>query len=147
MKTIETAEVARIVSQITEPVLGITFTAANAPQANVGADWKTAALPIHGGDPITVAVAADEVCGRQLGATMFATPADAVDDAMVDDALCELVNMTAGLLKSALRIDQALGLPTMRQAEILQDSDGSWSQHYLRAGQLNLVLAVATRIC
>jgi hypothetical protein len=147
MKTLETAEMARIVSQITEPVLGITFTEATAPQASVGADWKTAALPIHGGFPITVAVAADSVCGRQLGATMFATPAESVDDTMVNDALCELVNMTAGLLKSALRIDQALGLPTIRQAEILTDGDGSWSQHFLRAGQLNLVLAVATRIC
>jgi hypothetical protein len=147
MKTIETAEMARIVSQITESVLGITFTEASAPQATVGTDWKTAALPIQGGFPITVMVAADDACCRTLGATMFATPAERVDDTMVADALCELVNMTAGLLKSALHIDQALGLPTMRQPEILQESDGAWSQHYLRAGQLNLVLAVATRIC
>jgi hypothetical protein len=146
MKTIETSEMARIVSQITEPVLGITFTVATAPQEAVGTDWKTAALPIDGGFPITVAVAADAACGRQLGATMFAMPAETVDDTMVADALCELVNMTAGLLKSALHIDQALGLPTMRQSQILQQSDGEWSQHFLRAGQLNLVLAVATRI-
>lgn len=147
MRTIETSEMARIVSQVTEPVLGITFTAASAPQATVGADWKTAALPIHGGFPITVAVAADDACGRQLGSTMFATPAEKVDESMVADALCELVNMTAGLLKSTLRIDQALGLPSMRPSEILQESSGSWSQHFLRAGQLNLILAVATRIC
>ena len=147
MKTLETTEIAKIVSQITEPVLGITFSAASSPQTSVSADWKTASLPIHGGNPITVAVAADEACGRQLGATMFATPTEKVDEAMVDDALCELVNMTAGRLKSALRIDQALGLPTIRPPEILQDGDGTWSQHFLRAGQLNLVLAVATRIC
>jgi hypothetical protein len=147
MKTLETAEMARIVSQITEPVLGITFTEASGAQATVGSDWKTAALPIHGGNPITVAVAADDACCRTLGATMFATPSERVDDTMVADALCELVNMTAGLLKSALRIDQALGLPSMRQPNILHEGGDAWSQHYQRAGQLNLVLAVATRIC
>jgi hypothetical protein len=30
---------------------------------------------------------------------------------MMDDSLCELVNMTAGLLKSAMSLNQALGLP------------------------------------
>jgi len=147
MKAIATAEMARIVSQVTEPVLGITFTEASGAQASVGADWKTAALPIHGGYPITVAVSADDVCCRTLGATMFAAPAESVDEAMVADALCELVNMTAGLLKSTMRIDQALGLPSMRQSGILLEGGGTWSHHFLRAGQLNLVLAVATRIC
>jgi hypothetical protein len=46
-----------------------------------------------------------------------------------------------------MRIDEALGLPSMRETDILQRADGGWSQHYLRAGQLNLVLAVATRLC
>lgn len=146
MKTLETAEMARIVSQVTEPVLGITFNEAREAPLAVGTDWKTAALPIEGGHPITVAVAADDACCRQLGATMFATKAEIVDETMVADALCELVNMTAGLVKSALRIDQALGLPTMRESEMLKTSDGSWSHHFLRAGDLNLVLAVATRI-
>jgi len=146
MKTIETSEMARIVSQVTEPVLGITFSAAREAPLEVGTDWKTAALPIEGGNPITVAVAADDACCRQLGATMFATKAEIVDETMVADALCELVNMTAGLVKSAMRIDQALGLPTMRESKILTTADGSWSQHFLRAGDLNLVLAVSTRI-
>ena len=147
MKTLETAEMARIVSQVTEPVLGITFTEASDHQASVGSDWKTAALPIRGGFPITVAVAADDACCRTLGATMFAAAAENVDETMVDDALCELVNMTAGLLKSAMHIDQTLGLPSMRQPELLLEDGGTWSHHFLRAGQLNLVLAVATRIC
>jgi len=147
MNRLETAEMARIVSQVTEPVLGITFSEATQPQSAVGPDWRTASLPIAGGNPLTVAVAADDACCRTLGASMFATKVEAVDDAMVADALCELVNMTAGLLKSAMRIDEALGLPSMRETDILHQADGAWSQHYLRAGQLNLVLAVATRLC
>ncbi|MBM4244781.1 MAG: chemotaxis protein CheX [Deltaproteobacteria bacterium] len=147
MNRLETAEMARIVSQVTEPVLGLTFTEAAHPQSEIGPDWRTAALPIAGGTPLTVAVAADDACCRTLSATMFAAKTDVVDDAMMADTLCELVNMTAGLLKSAMRIDQALGLPAMRGTDILHRADGRWSQHYLRAGQLNLVLAVATRLC
>ena len=146
MNQIETAEMARIVSQVTEPVLGLTFTEATQPQSEIGPDWRTAALPIAGGTPLAVAVAADDACCRTLSATMFATKAEVVDDTMVADALCELVNMTAGLLKSAMGVDQSLGLPSMRRTDLLSDDDGSWKHHYLRAGELNLVLAVATRI-
>ena len=42
---------------------------------------------------------------------MFACPPGEVDSAMMNDSLCELVNMTAGLLKSAMSLNQALGLP------------------------------------
>ena len=141
-----TAEMARIVSQVTQPMLGITFAPAGDPVSAIGPSWKTAALPIQGGRPLTVAVSADEASGQALGARMFGAALHEVDGTMVADALCELVNMTAGLLKSALRIDQALGLPSMREQAIFDHSDGRWSHYYLRAGQLNLVLAVATRI-
>jgi hypothetical protein len=142
----ETAEMAMIVSQVTEPVLGVTFLPAADEQAAIGPAWKIAALPINGNTPLTVAVSADEACARILGANMFAAPADGVDDEMMADALCELVNMTAGLLKSAMRLDQPLGLPSMRQVDLLSTNDGAWSHHFMRAGELNLVLAVATRI-
>jgi hypothetical protein len=42
---------------------------------------------------------------------MFQLEAAEVSDDMLSDALCELVNMTAGLLKSNLKLEQALGLP------------------------------------
>ena len=147
MNRLDTAEMARIVSRVTEPVLGLTFTEASYPQSAIGPDWRTASLPIAGGTPLTVAVAADDACCRTLSATMFATGTEVVDETMVADALCELVNMTAGLLKSAMRIEETLGLPAMRETHILHRADDAWSQHYLRAGRLNLVLAVATRLC
>lgn len=142
----ETAEMARIVSQVTEPVLGVTFVAAASSAADINPAWKTAALPIDGSTPLTVAVSADEACARILGSNMFATPVEKLDESMVADALCELVNMTAGLLKSAMHVDQPLGLPSMRQNDLLSAGDDAWSHHYMRAGELNLVLAVATRI-
>jgi hypothetical protein len=138
---------AKIVSRVTEPVLGVTFVPAAVGDVAIGPTWKTAALPIDGSTPLTVAVSADEACARILGSGMFATPEGSLDEEMMADALCELVNMTAGLLKSALHVDQPLGLPSMRQTELLSKGDDAWSQHYMRAGELNLILAVATRIC
>lgn len=145
-----TSEIARIVSRVTEPVLGVTFVASEASSAEkcgtTDVPWRTATLPIDGTTPLTVAVSADEACARILGCEMFATPADGLDDDMVDDALCELVNMTAGLLKSAMHIDQPLGLPSMRRGGVVSEGDTTWSHHHMRAGELNLVLTVATRI-
>jgi hypothetical protein len=140
------AEIARIVSAVTQPMLGIAFAPASGPPGPIGPAWKTAALPIEGGRPLTVAVSADEAAGHALGARMFGAAPHDVDGEMIEDALCELVNMTAGLLKSALRIDQALGLPSIRERAIFDDSGGPWTHYYLRAGDLNLLLAVATRI-
>ena len=146
MQDLATEDMARIVSRVTEPVLGMTFVAAVNGDAAIGDAWKTAALPINGTNPLTVAVSADDACARVLGGNMFGMEAASVDDAMVADALCELVNMTAGLLKSAMAIDQSLGLPSMRRPDLLSADDGGWKHHYLRAGALNLVLAIATRI-
>jgi hypothetical protein len=42
---------------------------------------------------------------------MFQMPPEELSDDMLSDSLCELVNMTAGMLKSQLRLEQALGLP------------------------------------
>jgi hypothetical protein len=50
---------------------------------------------------------------------MFACRREDVDHHMMNDSLCELVNMPAGLVKSAMSLDQALGLP-----KILAASDG-----------------------
>jgi hypothetical protein len=146
MQELVTEDMARIVSRVTEPVLGVTFVPAANGDAAIGDEWKTAALPIDGTNPLTVAVSADDACARVLGGNMFGMDADKVDEAMVADALCELVNMTAGLLKSAMSIDQSLGLPSMRPSELFSADGGSWKHHYLRAGALNLVLAIATRI-
>jgi len=42
---------------------------------------------------------------------MFSCPASDVDPSMINDALRELVNMTAGLLRTELALDQALAVP------------------------------------
>jgi len=101
---------AALVSGVTETMLGLTFVP-DGTKAHHALSWRTAILPIAGQRPLTVGLSSDEHSCRRLSAAMFACGPDEVDQSMMNDALCELVNMTAGLLKSMLGLNQALGLP------------------------------------
>jgi len=105
-------KMAALVSGVTQTMLGLTFVpdqAAPLPPRNLV--WRTAVLPIDGARPITVGLSTDQTGCSHLSAAMFACPPAEVDQSMMNDSLCELVNMTAGLLKSAMSLDQSLGLP------------------------------------
>jgi hypothetical protein len=103
---------ASLVSGVTQTMLGLTFVpdaAAAIPPHDLV--WRTAVLPIAGPRPLTVGLSSDQRGCSHLSAAMFSCAHTDVDQAMMNDSLCELVNMTAGLLKSAMALDQALGLP------------------------------------
>jgi hypothetical protein len=101
---------ASLVSGVTKTMCGLTF------EPDLGASskelrWRTAVLPIAGERPLTVGLSSDESGLATLSAAMFAVEKGQVDSSMMNDSLCELVNMTAGLLKSVMSLNQALGLP------------------------------------
>jgi Chemotaxis phosphatase CheX len=104
-------KMASLVSNVTETMLGISFepVVPSAPAPHLV--WRTVMLPIPGATPITVGLSSDEPGCKKLGSAMFQVPFTEVDVSMMNDSLCELVNMTAGLLKSTLALDQPLGLP------------------------------------
>jgi hypothetical protein len=108
-------KMASIVSGVTQTMLGLTFVP-DASTAHRDLSWRTAVLPIAGARPITVGLSSDQTGCRRLSAAMFACPPDQVDHTMMNDALCELVNMTAGLLKRLMSLNQALGLPKILDA-------------------------------
>lgn len=101
---------ASLVSGVTQTMLGLTFVP-DTGKVTTGLTWRTAILPIAGERPLTIGLSSDEAGCSHLSAAMFSCPRDEVDQAMMNDSLCELVNMTAGLLKSTMALDQALGLP------------------------------------
>jgi hypothetical protein len=102
---------ALLVSNVTETMLGLTFKADKAGQPWNELVWRAAVLAIPGARPLTVGLSSDQAGCTQLAAKMFQAAPDEVADDMMSDALCELVNMTAGLLKTNLKLDQLLGLP------------------------------------
>jgi len=133
---------ASLVSGVTETMLGLSF----APDANGSPSeslvWRTAVLPIPGGQPITVGLSSDERGCAQLSAAMFGCANDRVDQSMMDDSLRELVNMTAGLLKSTMALDQPLGLPTIVEGKKVPPHPGDKPGHavVLRGKEIGLVL-------
>ena len=104
-------KMAQLVSGVTQTMLGLTFAPDGASRGHQALAWRTAVLPIAGARPLTVGLSSDEIGCEKLASAMFACPPTEVDGAMMNDSLCELVNMTAGLLKSAMSLNQALGLP------------------------------------
>jgi hypothetical protein len=103
-------KMAALVSGVTQTMCGVTFVPDEKHSID-GALLRTAVLPIPGARPITVGISSDETSLSALSAAMFAVPPEQLDAAMMNDSLCEIVNMTAGLLKSVLSLNQQLGLP------------------------------------
>jgi hypothetical protein len=137
-------KLAELVSTVTTTMLGLTFhadaDAARLPRLS----WRTAVLPIPGRSPITVGLSSDESGCAALSSAMFACGAGEVDASMIDDSLCELVNMTAGLVKATMSLDQALGLPRVIGSSSRGDAPGpkggTGQSVVLKADQVGLIL-------
>src|SRR5215470_14711631 len=102
MPRLSDEKVAELVSHVTETMLGIRFTVARPGAA--ATSWRAALLAI-GENAVTVGLSSTREGCATLGAALFSCAANQVDSDMVDDSLRELVNMTAGRIKSALMLD------------------------------------------
>jgi hypothetical protein len=137
-------KMAAVVSGVTQTMLGLTFfpDTEDSPWAHLV--WRAAVLPIPGAWPLTVGLSSDRQGCQALGAKMFQVPVAEVSDDMLSDSLCELVNMTAGLLKSHLQLEQALGLPRVmpENQPPITPPPNDMNRIVLKAETLGLVLWV-----
>jgi Chemotaxis phosphatase CheX len=136
-------KMAKLVSNVTETMLGISFEPVLPLEPAPHLTWRTVMLPIPGAQPITVGLSSDEPGCIKLSSAMFQVPNTEVDTSMMNDSLCELVNMTAGLLKSTLSLDQSLGLPRVVQnGDPLKKAYDDAKTHLtlLRAKEVGLML-------
>jgi hypothetical protein len=137
-------KLAQVVSGVTQAMLGLTFQpdADRSPWSHLV--WRAAVLAIPGARPLTVGLSSDEPGCSALSARMFQVPAEEVSHDMMSDALCELVNMTAGLLKSQLALEQTLGLPRVvpEGQPPVPEPALTAAPVVLRAEKVNLVLWV-----
>jgi hypothetical protein len=140
---------AEIVTRVTETMFGMSFALTDlaAEQRVAVPSWRTVVLPIPGQRPLSVAIASDEASGQTLSSAMFECPAAEVDLSMVEDSLCELVNIVAGQVKCVMGVDDALGLPKM-----LDTADGAidpltWRGATMRGcrGEVMVWVAVSER--
>jgi hypothetical protein len=107
---------ATLVSNVTKTMCGISFAPAEVDDHTHELCWRVATLPINGARPLRVALSSDQKGCAALGSALFSMPPESLDQAMIDDSLCELLNMAAGQIKGALALDQALGLPKIISA-------------------------------
>lgn len=98
-----------MVNRVTTTMMNVRFGLASNPIAVV--PFRRAVLPIPGTVPVAVVVSGDEASCQRLGARLFSVSPEQVDIAMMEDTLREIANITAGQVKQAMRLDQALGLP------------------------------------
>ena len=102
---------AALVSNVTETMCGVSFKPVATGGGQEDLCWRTAVLPIKGAQPLRVALSSNKNGATALGAALLGIHPESLDDEMINDALCELLNMAAGQIKNALNLDQALGLP------------------------------------
>lgn len=137
-------KIAALVSGVTEVMIGMSFTIA-APRASPpwhdAPAWRTVLLPIPGARAITVAVSADERTGKQIGSKIFSCAVADVDESMLNDTLCELANIIAGQVKSAMGLNQALGLPKLAKEGVQLPS--GWQAATLSSGGMEQSFWVA----
>ena len=136
---------ANIVTRVTETMFGMSFALAELPmdQRCSRPVWRTVVLPIPGPRPLSVAIASDEASGHTLGSAMFACAIEVVDRVMVEDSLCELVNIVAGQVKSVMGVDDALGLPRVLTTADASIDPASWRGATMRSSCCEVLVWVA----
>lgn len=107
----DVTELARLVTNVTEPMCGMTFTPAADHARGQSICGRMYLLPIAGQRDITIVLSSDAAGCQTMGAAMFRCPPEKLTRHQAEDAIRELLNMVAGQIQTALEIDQQLGLP------------------------------------
>ena len=126
-----------LVTNVTRTMFGFSFRLGESARG-ARLRYRVALLTIGAQTPVTVALATDEPGARALGGSMFQCPPAEVDLSMAEDSMCELVNMTAGQIKSALSLDAALGLPRVTDPARVLRAASRWERVTLRAEPMEL---------
>jgi hypothetical protein len=100
-----------MVSSVTGTMCGTIFEPADSSTRGESICGQMVLLPIEGVRHVSVLLACDVAGGRTLAAAMFGMERAEVTPDLADDAMRELLNMVAGQVTRALRLDAALGLP------------------------------------
>ncbi len=130
-----------MVNSVTTSMMNLKFALAKGP--TLRAPFRRAVLPIPGSTPVSVVVTSDKQSCEKLGARLFMVSATAVDVAMMEDTLREIANITAGQVKRAMSLDQALGLPKIVTGEETWSTSINGSQSItLRAAEADVELEV-----
>ena len=105
-------KLAALVSNVTHTMCGTSFVPGDPLARGESLYLQMVMIPLIGDPNITVVLSSDVQGSRALGAAFYGLTDDKLTQAMIDDAIAELLNMVAGQLSMALQSDHSLGLPT-----------------------------------
>jgi CheY-specific phosphatase CheX len=142
---LQPAALRSLVSKVMQASCGLSFNPAG-DEAISAKPWRTAALPIKGGTPMTVAIGADETACFAMASGLLQMAPNELDPGMVEDSLRELLNMVAGHIKRAMAIDLALGLPEIVPfTEMERRMKGGGQRVAVTTGRVNLTVWVTNQ--
>lgn len=104
---------AKLVSNVTKTMFAVSFVPAEATERGESVCFRMVLMTIAGPRKIHIVLSSDREGSAALAANLFGCSAKDLDRQMVDDAIAELLNMVAGQLVPAMRLDQAIGLPRL----------------------------------
>ena len=96
---------ANLVSNVTQTMCGFSFGVADPSLRGRVNCFRMAVLEVTGGRPWRVALFSDQGGCTALGAALCQVEPDMLEEGMIEDSLCELLNMAAGQIKGLLSAD------------------------------------------
>lgn len=143
MRILTDERLAGMVSDAAVTMLGSAFQVSHVLEMDGDRAARTALITVGDGT-LTVGLSCDRRGLEILCSAFMAGTGVKVDDALMDDALRELTNMTAGQIKRTMCPNQLLGLPRMVDGSHPTPLDhaggGGWRQVRLRATTVEMVL-------
>jgi len=94
-------------SEVIKTTSGFSFDISS-PVSDSGLNEMTGIMCLYGNNPGMIILSASEEAVRMICAYMTGTPKNDVTSADADDTLCELINMTAGNVKSRINDEQQM---------------------------------------
>ena len=137
---------AKLVSNVTKTMCGFSFGVADPGQRSKVACFRMAVLEVTGGRPWRVALFSDQGGCTALGAALCQVEPDMLEEGMIEDSLCELLNMAAGQIKGLLSAEETLGLPKITAPEDLSpESQKAYREGILLRSQdaVNLMMWIS----
>lgn len=104
------ALLARLISNVTSSMCATTFVPGNPLERGESLCAQMAMIPLTGERSFAVVVASDTRGSRSLASAFFGCGYEDLTQAMIDDAIAELLNMVAGQISAVLQLDLKLGL-------------------------------------
>ena len=136
---------AALVTRVTGALLGISFRPAGDEEAGGPVDGcRAAALTLDPDQPLIVTLVTDRTGGQALGAAMYCCPIEAVNPAMVDEALFEVLHAAANQIRCALDYEEPMAPPRIVDPEQVTRRRGAGASVALRSDPMRLRLAIVT---